>query len=102
MAANSESFATARQQLREALNEGPRTVAELATRVSLEEREVLDHLSHIERESRSMLRFSIEPARCVACKFVFKKRDRLKRPSRCPVCKSERISPPRFSTVSKR
>jgi predicted Zn-ribbon and HTH transcriptional regulator len=100
--ADLERLATARQQLRRVLKEGPRTVAELSVRVSLEEREVLDHLSHIERESRHGERLRIEPAECVSCHFAFTKRRRLKRPSRCPVCKSERVSSPRFSTISKR
>jgi len=36
------------------------------------------------------------PAECRECGFVFRKRDRLKAPSRCPVCKGKAISDPSF------
>ncbi len=36
------------------------------------------------------------PATCKKCGYQFTDRERLKKPSRCPRCKSERIDPPRF------
>jgi predicted Zn-ribbon and HTH transcriptional regulator len=47
---------------------------------------------------RDGLRLRTEPARCTACGFVFGDRAerRLHTPSRCPRCRSERISEPRF------
>jgi predicted Zn-ribbon and HTH transcriptional regulator len=43
----------------------------------------------------------VEPARCQVCGFVFKKRDRLTSPGRCPSCRSSRIEEPLF-TIQKR
>jgi len=36
------------------------------------------------------------PPTCKTCGYVFKDLDRPKRPSRCPRCRSERISSPLF------
>ena len=61
-----------------------------------------DDLRHVERGLRKGgERLRAEPARCLACGFLF--RDRAPRhfhaPSRCPTCRSERISDPRFQIV---
>jgi predicted Zn-ribbon and HTH transcriptional regulator len=57
--------------------------------------EVLDHLKHIAKSVHPKY-LTAEPAFCKQCGFSFKKRTRLNTPGRCPVCKSEHISPPRF------
>ncbi|MCI4397007.1 MAG: transcriptional regulator [Thermoprotei archaeon] len=36
------------------------------------------------------------PARCLTCGYVFKDRQKAKRPSKCPRCNSERIAGPWF------
>jgi hypothetical protein len=36
------------------------------------------------------------PAACKKCNFVFRKRDRLKKPGRCPLCHGESIDDPLF------
>jgi hypothetical protein len=41
----------------------------------------------------------MDPAACQRCGFSFKKRGRLNAPSRCPLCKSESISPPRYQIL---
>lgn len=44
-------------------------------------------------------RFKVQPAECKSCGFMFQKRldkAKLKTPSRCPQCKRERITKPRF------
>ena len=61
----------------------------------IREKEALDHLGHIAKSAGSK-RFVMEPACCKECGFSFKKRTRLSTPGRCPVCKSEAISPPIF------
>jgi predicted Zn-ribbon and HTH transcriptional regulator len=88
---------TARQALRDALADGPWTAHELSARAGIPERDIVGHLEHIERTAKaSGDEFVIEPARCDDCGFVFKKRDRLGRPSKCPVCRNAHIVPPRF------
>jgi predicted Zn-ribbon and HTH transcriptional regulator len=41
-------------------------------------------------------RFVLHPSNCIACGFQFQKRRRLTRPSRCPRCRSSRLSQPHF------
>jgi predicted Zn-ribbon and HTH transcriptional regulator len=69
----------------------------LSTALSVKEKEIYSHLAHVERTATSgRQRFIIHPSRCIACGFVFEKRKRLTRPSRCPQCKSSRLSQPFF------
>ena len=85
---------TVRQALREALRRGPYTARELSAEVGIREKEVVEHLDRLSGVRAE--RLVIEPARCNDCAFVFKKRERASRPSRCPRCKSERIDAPAF------
>lgn len=71
------------------------TAREISAQVGVAEKEVLEHLEHIRLALRG--RLVLEPALCMACGFSFQKRERLKGPGRCPVCKSEHIAEPRFS-----
>jgi predicted Zn-ribbon and HTH transcriptional regulator len=94
--------ATIRSALRAALVEGPLGARELSARVGIGEKEVSDHLEHLARSLRqSGERLLVEPARCLACGFLFKERARLSRPSKCPVCRSQRLAPPRFQIAAK-
>jgi hypothetical protein len=38
----------------------------------------------------------LEPSECQDCGFVFRDRRRLTQPSRCPRCRSEATTPPRY------
>lgn len=92
-----ERHATVRSALREVLREGPLTARELSARVGIGEKEVPGHLDHLARSLRhSSERFRVEPAQCLVCAFVFKERTRLTKPSKCPMCRSQRVDPPRF------
>ena len=92
---------TARNALREALQAGEKlTARELSQQLRISERDVLDHLQHIERSlQRGSERLRIEPARCIACNFSFDERTRFAKPGRCPECKSTRIAPPHFEIM---
>jgi len=92
-------MSTPRQAMKELLAEQPYSSLELSQLLSLSEKEVLSHLAHIARAPGPGLRFQIIPAKCKHCGFVFKKRDRLTRPSRCPLCQHESIRRPRFELV---
>ncbi len=95
-----ERSESARQSLVAALERGPSSLRELSQAVGLPEKEIAEHLPHIERSAkRAGQRFVIEPARCHRCAFTFEERTRAKTPSRCPACKNERVAPPRFSLV---
>jgi len=93
---------TIRQQIMQAITGTRCSARDLAHRIGISERDVEDHLAHIgksvARDRRS--RFLLEPSTCQDCEFVFRGRTRLTRPSRCPKCRSEAISPPRFEIVS--
>lgn len=88
---------TIRHQIRTLLEEGPLTAKEISSVVRRPEKEIANHLEHLRKSLHSEgHRLSQVPAECRECGFVFRKRDRLKAPSRCPVCKGEAISDPSF------
>ena len=92
---------TLRQAIKELLTGQPRSSLELSQLLSQSEKEVLDHLPHLARAPGPGMRFQLIPAVCKNCGFVFKKRDRLTCPSRCPLCQHQSISRPRFALVKK-
>lgn len=93
---------TLRQIIRELLLEESLSSLELSQRLSISEKEVLDHLGHLARAPGAGLRFRITPAVCKNCGFAFKKRERLTIPSRCPICQHESIRRPRFALVKQK
>ena len=79
-------------------DKGPLSAKELSGFVKISEKEVYAHLEHIKKSlhRRKDAVFAVTPSVCNGCGFEFKKRERLKRPSRCPVCKSESLEEPVF------
>ena len=93
---------TLRATLRRALSEEPQTARDLAGLVGIRERDVEEHLAHLERTLIAQgMRLVIEPAECDSCGYRFVERKRFTPPSRCPECHSERIEPPSFRVVGK-
>ena len=89
---------TIRQEIIAALREGHCTARELSATAGIPEREVPVHLEHIRKSiAPSGQRLIVTPAECKKCGFVFSKREKLKRPGKCPACKGESIREPRFS-----
>ena len=86
---------TLRHEIVSLLAEESLTAREISERVGIREKEVLEHLEHIKTALHGGL--VVIPALCMGCGFSFRKRERLKGPGRCPVCRSERIAEPRFS-----
>ena len=87
---------TVRQQLVERLGQGPATVRGLAAELGLPVKRVVEDLEHVRRSLRGQ-KLVLEPARCLGCGKVFRKRERLTAPSRCPHCKSEQTTEPELS-----
>jgi len=86
-----------REAIREELLHGSATARELSERVSIREKDVAEHLEHLERSLRVRgERLIVEPASCIACGYAFARRARLTRPGSCPQCASTRIDPPAF------
>ena len=89
---------TVRRQIIALLASRSMDAREISAAVGLREKEVCAHLEHIARSvSARGGTFHIEPAACRACGFVFQTRRRLTRPSRCPRCRSQRISAPAYA-----
>lgn len=86
---------TLRKRMIEALEKESLDLREIGNLFGMKEKEVLDHLKHLEKSLHPRYLIA-EPAYCMACGFSFRKRTRLNTPGRCPICKSEQISPPRF------
>jgi len=71
---------------------------QLAQMLGIAERQVEEHLTHVVKtvaRDRSR-RFVLDPATCPDCGFIFGERTRLTRPSRCPRCRGEHITGPRY------
>lgn len=71
---------------------------QLAQMLGIAERQVEEHLTHVVKTlARDCTRrFVLEPSTCPDCGFVFRDRTRLTRPSRCPSCRGEGITAPRY------
>jgi hypothetical protein len=96
-AERSETFRTAITAELRSLGR-PASAKEISALVGLSEKEVLDHLAHIRRSGRPKEEnLTLTPAVCKTCGFVFRKRERFTRPTRCPMCRGERIAEPLFS-----
>lgn len=77
------------------LSDNEMSAREISSAVGIGEKEVYGHLAHIARSIKSQGRkLVIRPAECMGCGYVFEKRKRFTRPSRCPICKSEHIQHP--------
>jgi predicted Zn-ribbon and HTH transcriptional regulator len=94
-----EADDTVRHEIAVVLAGGPVSARDISGRVGIPEKDVYGHLEHIrETIHRSGARLDVIPAECVKCGFVFSKRERLTKPGRCPVCRSESIHAPLFSS----
>lgn len=96
-----ERHETVRQEIMEILEGRLLSAKDISGSVGIPVKEVYDHLDHIQRTlNKQSLRLFVSPAECKKCGFVFRKRERLKKPGKCPVCRSESIEEPLF-TISK-
>ncbi len=89
---------TARQRIIELLTGTRLSSHQLAQMLGLPERQVEDHLPHVVKSLARdhSRRFVLEPSTCPDCNFVFRERTKLTRPSRCPRCRGEQITAPRY------
>ena len=78
---------TIHQMILDIVMERPATAKDLSAHVRIAEQNVVPHLA----QNRNSLqygqqRLGMDPACCRACGFVFRKRERLCKPERCPAC----------------
>lgn len=93
---------TVRQRMIELLTETRLSSYQLAQLLGIPERRVEEHLPHVVKSlarDRSR-RFVLDPSVCSDCGFVFRDRTKLTRPSRCPTCRSEAVTAPRYGIDS--
>lgn len=96
---------TVRRRIIEALKGGLLSAKDISKAVGIREKEVAEHLEHVSKTIShagmrgERLKFVVEHSVCISCGFVFRKRDRLKTPGRCPVCRSEEITETRFGII---
>ncbi len=77
---------------------GAAEARQISGELRIPERDVYDHLEHIRKTmEKGKSRLAVAPAQCERCGFVFRKRARLKKPGRCPICRSESVQEPVFS-----
>jgi predicted Zn-ribbon and HTH transcriptional regulator len=88
---------TLRQQIIELLTDGEMDARQISGQVGIQEKEVIEHLSHIARSlAVKGKKLTIRPAECLLCGYVFEKRQRFTRPGRCPRCKKSHLQSPGF------
>ena len=93
---------TKRQEIIKLLSQADFNAREISKAIGVREKEVYDHLLHIEKSAKSKkYNFNVFPSQCSSCGYLFKKRKRLTKPSRCPECKKQRIEPSRFQILMK-
>jgi transcriptional regulator len=93
---------TIRRQIARMLRDGEFTARDISQILGIREKEVYEHLPHVERSAGPGENLIVQPARCMNCGFVFAKRKRFTSPGRCPVCRSESISRPVYGMRGKR
>ncbi len=77
------------------------TLMDLAERFKTPVKVILEDLEHIRRGLKGGARLVQADPQCLACGFKFRGRRHFNKPSRCPRCKSERISAPEFFVESR-
>lgn len=93
-----ERNTTVRQELVHLLAGRCLPVSVLSREIRLSEKEIYSHLEQMQRTGI----LNITPARCAGCGYIFTKRDRLKKPGKCPQCKGTHIEQPLFSITARR
>lgn len=93
---------TLRRRIIMLLNEREMDARELSEELKVKEKEVYEHLVHVERSVEAAGdRFILAPSQCLLCGYAFEERRRLTRPSRCPRCRRSKIMNPSFRIESK-
>ena len=86
---------TRRQQIIELLEQNKQSAQQLANYFQTELKEIVEDLEHI-RKSIKPRKLKVTHACCKKCNFVFKERDKISKPSKCPRCKSEWVEAQMF------
>ncbi len=91
---------TTRMQILSILEKNQHTALEISRLVGIKEKEVYQHLAHIEKTVKGRgRRLTMTPYYCISCGFKFKDRKRFHPPGKCPLCREERISEATFEIL---
>jgi transcriptional regulator len=83
---------TLRRKIITLLNDREMDARELSEELRVKEKEVYEHLVHVERSvAAAGGKFILVPSQCLLCGYVFEDRRRLTRPSRCPTCRRSKL-----------
>ncbi len=89
---------TVRKEIVSFLKERNLSAKEISGYVRISEKEVSAHLEHIKKSILGdKLQLVVNPATCKKCGFIFKKRERISKPGKCPLCHGESIEQPLYS-----
>ncbi|MEM1628722.1 MAG: transcriptional regulator [Desulfurococcaceae archaeon] len=103
-------FETTRERIARILRETekPLTVDEIINMLedrSIKSQDIYEHLEHVAKsiyiKTRGNEILVMEPPVCRKCGYVFKELNKPKKPGKCPRCKSEWISSPRFMIIKR-
>jgi len=82
------------------LEEETLSAKDISQLMRIPEKDVCDHLEHIRKTlNKDNRHLVITPAQCEKCDFIYKKRDKLSKPGKCPLCHGSLIYPPRFHII---
>jgi len=87
---------TQRKEIIEILSKEEKTAKELAEVFNVDIKDIIEDLEHIKKSIKPR-KLKVKPAFCKGCGFVFKERDKVSKPSRCPKCRKEWIQGALFS-----
>jgi len=83
------------------MKKGEISAQQIANHFKVEMWEILIDLRHIAKSIKPVYEMKISPSECRSCGFLFKERSKIKKPTKCPKCKDERIQPPLFKIVKR-
>lgn len=86
---------TRRQQIIEILEQNGQSAQQLANYFQTTVKDILEDLEHIDKSIKPR-KLKITPAYCKSCNFVFRGREKISRPTKCPRCNSEWIEAQMF------
>jgi len=90
---------TIRHEIISLLKERKLSAKDISAYVGIPEKEVYGHLEHIRKTlGKNRVKLIIIPPECITCGFIYKKRERLTKPGRCPVCRNELIQEALFQS----
>lgn len=86
---------TRREKIIEMLQQQKYTAQHMANFFETTLKEILEDLAHIGKSIKPKKLKTI-PAYCKSCNFIFREREKVSKPSKCPKCRSEWIEAQMF------